>query len=73
MLAGDDDDDDEEEHVPKHGCRSTDADLSLLFENLGTKSGVLSLAPKFFDNYVQRKFSNGSHITARLIILEAEI
>jgi len=44
--------------LPKHGCRSTNADLNLLFENLssiaGTKPGVLSLVTKFSDSYVPK-------------------
>ena len=58
------------ETVPKHGCRSTDADLDLLFENLsiaGTKPGVLSLVPKFSDNYVPESSRDNFPIVLKLL------
>ena len=62
------DGDDGGETVPKHGCRSTDADLDLLFENLsiaGTKP-VLSLVPKFSD-YVPKSSRDIFPIVLKLL------
>ena len=47
----------DEEDLPKHGSRSTDAELHQLFQELrisGAKPGVLSLVQKFSGKYIPK-------------------